>query len=485
MDFQAIILCGPGEDLKPLVSQSLPKALLPIANKPMLYYALEWCQRGGITSAIVACSPGAEQQINQYINAGYNATQSNKSMKIEVIAQEGDTGGIIRGLRDKIKLDFILLPCDFITDLTPLLVIDAHRNQPVRTVGTGIWYKNTVDGIDKKTLKPYLTIHTPIAAPNPRLLDIYHRPKANNQLQVRMSMLWEYPQSTISTTLLESSIYLFSQRVLDYDFNESDGSGANVVATGGTANATTAVPTINLTTAESKLIPDIGKWKKPWLLVVRDLARESWRHPKSDKDTVGLFVVPKDNYFIRSKSISAYFEANRLILKQTPYSPPPSIATAKGAAIGRDSLVGIGTSIDEKTSVKRSIIGADCQVGRECRISGCVIMDGVVIGDGVHLDNCIIANGVVIEDRSRLVGCTVEGRYVVHRSTQAKNEILRGYSAEGLLSDDSEAIEDDEDDDEDDYEESDSEFDDEVNEDDLVESEGEGIDDDDDLFDRS
>lgn len=49
MEFQAIILCGPGTELTPLVSPYLTKALLPIANKPMLYYSLEWCQRAGIS----------------------------------------------------------------------------------------------------------------------------------------------------------------------------------------------------------------------------------------------------------------------------------------------------------------------------------------------------------------------------------------------------------------------------------------------------
>ncbi|KAK9248136.1 nucleotide-diphospho-sugar transferase [Lipomyces tetrasporus] len=463
MEFQAIILCGPGTGLAPLVSPSLPKALLPIANKPMLYYALEWCQRAGLSSVIVVCSSGAEQPISQYIALGYNSMQTSKSMKVEVVAHDGETGFIIKALKDKIKLDFILLPCDFITDLAPQTVVDIHRNQPLKTIGTGIWYTNSLDTLDKQTLKPNLTIHTPISNRHPQLLDIYPRPKANNQFHVRMSMLWEYPQATISTSLLETFIYVFSRKALDYE--------------SGDANAGSAV------TSEKGASGESLKWKKPWTSVVRDIARDSWRHVKSaDRHTIGMYVVPKEASFIRCKSVSAYLEANRLILRQSSYIPPPTTATAKGAAIGRDSLVGIGTVMEEKTSVKRSIVGADCIFGRECRLSGCVVMDGVVLGDGVHLDNCIIGNGVLIEDKSRLVGCTVEGRYVVRKGTQSKNEVLRGYSAEGLLDisddDEDEAIEDGDD--------SEDEDDDEVNESELVESEGEGIDaDDDDLFDRS
>lgn len=45
--FQAIILCGPGTSLYPFtgVEELLPKALIPIANKPMIQYPLEWCQK--------------------------------------------------------------------------------------------------------------------------------------------------------------------------------------------------------------------------------------------------------------------------------------------------------------------------------------------------------------------------------------------------------------------------------------------------------
>ncbi|RIB22330.1 hypothetical protein C2G38_2140238 [Gigaspora rosea] len=42
-EFQAIVLAGYGHRLYPLSEDNnLPKALLPLANKPMLYYVLDW-----------------------------------------------------------------------------------------------------------------------------------------------------------------------------------------------------------------------------------------------------------------------------------------------------------------------------------------------------------------------------------------------------------------------------------------------------------
>lgn len=49
--FQALILCGPGLSLNTFTSNSedFPKALVPIANRPMVWYPLDWCYRMGIT----------------------------------------------------------------------------------------------------------------------------------------------------------------------------------------------------------------------------------------------------------------------------------------------------------------------------------------------------------------------------------------------------------------------------------------------------
>lgn len=53
--FQALILCGPGLSLNTFTSQpeDFPKALIPVANRPMIWYPLEWCSRMGITSRFI------------------------------------------------------------------------------------------------------------------------------------------------------------------------------------------------------------------------------------------------------------------------------------------------------------------------------------------------------------------------------------------------------------------------------------------------
>ena len=50
--FQVLIFCGPGVSFNTFTSnpEEFPKALIPIANRPMIWYPLDWCYRMGITS---------------------------------------------------------------------------------------------------------------------------------------------------------------------------------------------------------------------------------------------------------------------------------------------------------------------------------------------------------------------------------------------------------------------------------------------------
>jgi translation initiation factor eIF-2B subunit gamma len=47
---QAIILCGPGSSFPTFTVGETPKALLPVANRPMVWYPIDFCFRMGITS---------------------------------------------------------------------------------------------------------------------------------------------------------------------------------------------------------------------------------------------------------------------------------------------------------------------------------------------------------------------------------------------------------------------------------------------------
>ena len=67
-------------------------------------------------------------------------------------------------------------------------------------------------------------------------------------------------------------------------------------------------------------------------------------------------------------------------LEKEPFVAPSVVKTGK-VVIGNDSIVGSGTKLDDKTNVKRCIIGSNCLIGKSVRLNNCIIMDGVTIED--------------------------------------------------------------------------------------------------------
>lgn len=56
MNFQVVVLAGGGglsKKLIPLVSKDLPKALLPVGNRPLISYVLELLEASNIKDLIV------------------------------------------------------------------------------------------------------------------------------------------------------------------------------------------------------------------------------------------------------------------------------------------------------------------------------------------------------------------------------------------------------------------------------------------------
>jgi translation initiation factor eIF-2B subunit gamma len=95
--------------------------------------------------------------------------------------------------------------------------------------------------------------------------------------------------------------------------------------------------------------------------------------------------------------------------------------------VGTDCIVGSGSKIDERCSVKKSIIGQHCTIGKNCKISNSVIMGHVVIEDMVVLHGCIVCHNSTIHEKSNLKDVVVSTGYRVEANSVIKNEVLEDY----------------------------------------------------------
>jgi len=451
MEFQAVILCGPGKNLHPITTGTT-KALLPVVNKPLVAYALDFCGKAQFASVTIAIAEPELDAVQAAVKAYLEKTKSKIAPQFIGLPLNAPSGSVLsvldRAGKINPQLDIVVLPCDFLTNLDPEPLISAVRSQDDSTAITGFYYQNKVETLDLKTLHPQILLHS-VGDDAELLLDSYERNAVQmaKVMKVRMAMLWQFSHVVASMDLLQSSIFFLSRKLLALPEGELD------------------------------VEQEISK-------VIRDVARRTWRH-RDRKETVVLQRL-SDPEFLRANNLAAYVEANRRMLRnharvqqqmhmqQLQDSSDVSKREPGQAMIGNDSVVGEATVVGERSSVKRTAIGSNCTIGKKCRLNGCVILDGVKIGNDVTLENTIVGADAVIEQKSRLVGCSVEGHYRVVSETEAKNELLKGLSMEGI------------DDDEfgDMYESlSESSGDDE--EEDEEEEEYEDDDGEDDLFDRS
>lgn len=431
MEFHAIILCGIGKSLSPLSkvrSTGVPKALLPVANRPMIDYVLEWCEKAFFPHVTVVADEQSSEEIGKALEeyklkkVSKDTSDESEAPKeiiegltsIELLTIESESSGevlshLYKSNFFKNQQNFVILPCDFITNLPPQVLIEAYRNKEDSDLGTLFYYKNQLEIEDKKskTFPKSYTIYSESKDGQSQLLDIYSAEDIDfhKSLKIRTQMCWRYPNSIITTNLLNSFIFFGSNKIFEImdesqqKFNESYFKNRSITK------------------------------------IIRDLARRSWRHSEV-KETIGFCELPEQATFFRSNNLPVLMEANRYFMKlqATNKSQHQSQPKDKSTAtVGVDSLIGNATTLGEKTNVKRTVVGSSCQIGKRVKLTGCLILNNVIIEDDVQLENCIIGQGALIHSKLRLTNCNVESTLEVSKNTQSKGETLLCFTLEGIV----------------------------------------------------
>lgn len=123
LGLQALILCGPGSSFPTFTASpdENPKALLPIANRPMVWYPLDFCYRAGITDITLICPPAAAEAIKTALktNPFLTSLSAPAVLAPKDLDQTTGTAAILRlpEVRSLVVADFVVLPCDLVCEL--------------------------------------------------------------------------------------------------------------------------------------------------------------------------------------------------------------------------------------------------------------------------------------------------------------------------------------------------------------------------------
>jgi translation initiation factor eIF-2B subunit gamma len=270
--FQAFILCGPGISLDTFTTDpsTFPKAIIPIANRPMVWYPLDWCYRTGISDIYLVAPPESKVALETALSQNPYLT-SLPSPRPTVVAPDEltDTSGTADIFRQPevksiITGDFVVLPCDLVSELPGLSLlqewmvtqsglggvtggIDEYTSLPRplaasgeklgRRGGLGLFYDTKAEDSIKDEQTDFVAtvpFANPAVTPSKTSLRadisqiVYSMPadSLNDRLEdnkgfvVRHTLLRKFPRVSMRTKMRDAHVYIFPFWILEFMQNE-------------------------------------------------------------------------------------------------------------------------------------------------------------------------------------------------------------------------------------------------------------------------
>ncbi|VBB83695.1 Putative Translation initiation factor eIF-2B subunit gamma [Podospora comata] len=535
---QALILCGPGSSFPTFTANpdENPKALLPIANRPMVWYPLEFCYRAGITNITLICPPSAKEAIDSALKTNPFLTglplPRPDLLAPEDLDQNTGTAEILRlpELQSLVTSDFLVLPCDLVCELGPEKLLqawmvksaslgdvlgDSRASQGKHSGGLSVYYQTKSETPIKGEETEFIaTVPLPSSSvlpasgslfphlsklvcsmPTDTLKDTLEDKKG---FPFRHDLVEQHPKIKMHTTHRDAHIYIFPQWVMKFvkendrletigedvigwwakaswqkglssklGFDEFlalpvDDSSSQHGGTNSPRGETTTTNTTSLETATQKLSLNSTPAEEPNQVVTFKTPKVEEPNPmESASKSVEVppllaYIHPtstgtpaKPTPIIRRVDTAQLLLQISLQLAKLPSleeihdttNPPSPYCHARKVAYPEgvkprttisksDSLVADNVTVSEKTSIKESVIGANCQIGEGAKLQGCLLMDGVVVGKNCKLTKCTIGRRAELGEGCSLTGCEVQENLLVEAKTEAKEE--KFMSSSGL-----------------------------------------------------
>ncbi|KAI3374339.1 hypothetical protein L3Q82_006174 [Scortum barcoo] len=126
MELQAVLMAAGGGSRMTDLTYNTPKPMLPVGNKPLMWYPLNLLERVGFEEVIVITTKEVQKMMSTDPKMKLDV-----KMKLEVVCiqEDGDMGtaDALRHIQQKIKTDILVVSCDLITDVALHEVVDLFR----------------------------------------------------------------------------------------------------------------------------------------------------------------------------------------------------------------------------------------------------------------------------------------------------------------------------------------------------------------------
>ncbi|XP_056277083.1 translation initiation factor eIF-2B subunit gamma [Pseudoliparis swirei] len=446
MELQAVLMAAGGGSRMPDLTYNIPKPMLPVGNKPLMWYPLNLLERVGFEEVIVITT----KEVHKMMSADQKIKDVKMKLDVVSIQEDGDMGtaDALRHIQQKIKTDVLVVSCDLITDVALHEVVDlfrAHNATLAMLMSKSHEFTETVPGQkgNKKTAEQRDFVG--VDQSGKRLLFMANEADLEDGLSIRKSIMRKHPRMHIKTGLEDAHLYCLKKAVVDFlaDNKSISSIRGELVPylVRKQFSKTTNSPKIKDDAEDQNQKTIDGSSNHELLISSRDepllqLAQERscWNDHRGDMSEayhggkLRCYVHIIDQGFCyRVNTLAAYIEANRLapMLFEEP-AVHPSAVISERCQMGSDSIIGALCQIADKTSIKRSTIGNSTTVKEKVKVTNSIIMHGVTIEEGCNIQDCVICSHAVIGRGADLKYCLVGSGQRIEPEAERTNEVIVG-----------------------------------------------------------
>jgi mannose-1-phosphate guanylyltransferase len=344
---QAVILVGgEGTRLRPLTS-TVPKTVVPLVDRPLIVYMLEWLRRHGVDDVIMSCG---------FLATGVRAVLGDGSqlgLRLRFVEEPEPRGtaGALKFAEDLLDERFLMLNGDVLTDLDLSAQIAQH--EATGAIGT-------------------LAL-VPVADPSSYGLVRLHDDRSVEEFLEKPS-----PDAELDTNLISAGAYVLERSVLD------------LIGADQKVSIEREVWPLLVDNGLYGFADDNAYWidigtPARYLQVTFDILEGNVRTDVGER--LG------DDYVAVDPSAAV---EGRVV--------PPAVVErdtwiAAGAHVGSLAVLAEGVSVGAGSIVERSVVLRGAQIGAGCVLRDCIVCPEAVIGD-----RTLVSDGAMIGEGVR-IGC--------------------------------------------------------------------------------
>lgn len=379
-DLQAVIIADSFNYRFLPVTIEKPRALLPLVNRPLIDYTVEFLAVAGVKEIFVFCCAHAKM-IKAHLESSRWMKPSSQ-VKLHIIISENcpSVGDALRNIDSQalIKSDFVLVSGDLVANMELQEVVAQHKEMKKKdkmSVMTCV-YKEAKPSHPTRSSEDDILIA--VNAQDGRLLHC-EKPGNKKKLKIPVSIFEENPDVDIRYDVLDCHV-------------------------------TICAPTVPLLFSDNFDYQTRHHFIRGILVNEEIMGNHIYTH----------FI--SDQYAARVSNLRTYDAISKDVIHRWVYPLVPDNAAGETYSYGRhniylsedvtlavgtelieDVVIGQGSKIGAHSHITQSSIGHNCVIGENVSIEGSYIWDNVVIED-----NCVIRQAIVCDEAVLRCGVTVE-----------------------------------------------------------------------------